>query len=360
MNKIIFGKNVHFNIKSELLSLVEDNLSLYENTTSNLTDVIVSFNNELKDSYTESVNPKILTKLDNGFISHYRNIDVAWFMVDDILNVNLKVKDKSKTRDFISKIISMEFSTQKQMIGQILHELVLVPMTYFFKDIMPIHAATISKNNKAYLFTGTGGVGKSSALLALKDLDVGFISDDIAIISKDAIVYGNMAEPKIYGYNCIGNEMKDLILSDKSIANKLHFKIKNKINTQKVRRKIKPSRLFNQVDVQGTKIEKMFFLFRENTSEFSVEKINANDAKEMSISIISSEYSDFNRFIEWYSYNCTCTKSEAIVRIKDVISNWNYIFDSAFSCLDIFKITIPLDMKHQEYQIKMRELGHEL
>ena len=86
-------------------------------------------------------------------------------------------------------------------------------------------------------------------MLALRRNEgVGFVSDDIVIMSDTARVNGNMAWPKIYGYNCIGNAMKSEILAGRGWIDRAHFNIKNRLNSANVRRKMSPDRLYHRVE----------------------------------------------------------------------------------------------------------------
>lgn len=360
MKKEIFGKSVVINSSTEYEDLVLDSVDLYHDCKSEHTDIIVHIG---KNSVftIESTNPKLLSNCDSGFITRYRNVEISWGYIDSILNVYVNLKEKSKLRDFVSKVVSMEFATQSQMIGQILHELVLVPMNYFYGDCFPIHAATVCKNNNSYLFTGTGGVGKSSALLSLKDAGYSFHSDDIVLINKDGTTFGNMARPKIYGYNCEGNRIQSLLLKDRGRLDKAHFLLKKKYNPSKVRRKICPKELFNGSISLSAEAEKMFYLFREDVSEFSVSEINdLKIARDMAVSVISAEYIEFHRFIEWHNYNSIALGKKPLLNIEEVKKNWHLTLDSALKNVQVYKVSIPINMPHEEYQKSIKALIDEL
>ncbi|MEZ8859693.1 hypothetical protein [Vibrio sp. 10N.247.311.51] len=360
MKKEIFGKSVVINSSKKYEGLVLDSVDLYHDCKSEHTDIVINVGKKSLFNI-ESTNPKLLSNCDSGFITRYRNIEISWGYIDSILNVYVNLKEKSKLRDVVSKVISMEFATQSQMIGQILHELVLVPMNYFFGDCFPIHAATVCKNNRSYLFTGTGGVGKSSALLSLKDAGYSFHSDDIVLINKNGITFGNMAKPKIYGYNCAGNSIQKLILKDRNVLDQAHFLLKNKYNPSKVRRKICPKELFNGSISLSAEAQKMFYLFREDVNEFCVSEINdLVMARDMAISVISAEYIEFHRFIEWHNYNSIALGKKPLLTIEGVLNYWSLVLDSALKNIKIYKVSIPINMTHGEYQKSIKALIDEL
>ena len=67
----------------------------------------------------------------------------------------------------LRRVISMEFASELERFVQILHELILVPSTYFFDDIVPIHAAAIAHNQN--VFVADWWCRKSLSLLSIYD-----------------------------------------------------------------------------------------------------------------------------------------------------------------------------------------------
>jgi len=70
------------------------------------------------------------------------------------------------------------------------------------RNMIPLHATTVVKNNKAIAFSGNSGAGKSSISLALiKQYGFKLISDDITIISgsdSKSMVYPGIPHMKIW------------------------------------------------------------------------------------------------------------------------------------------------------------------
>ena len=73
----------------------------------------------------------------------------------------------------------------------------------FFGNVLPIHgSAIISENKNVFIFSGTGGIGKTFLEMSfiLKD-NYGFFADDIVLIGDNCSAFANYAFPKIYQYN---------------------------------------------------------------------------------------------------------------------------------------------------------------
>lgn len=101
---------------------------------------------------------------------------------------------------WVRNLIGPEFPNTFDSAIQIIHELLLVPSTFFLDGRAPVHGAAISVGGKAAVFSGTGGFGKSSALLRLANLqrhDMPFMADDMPILGNTETLFGNMAFPQI-------------------------------------------------------------------------------------------------------------------------------------------------------------------
>jgi serine kinase of HPr protein (carbohydrate metabolism regulator) len=82
----------------------------------------------------------------------------------------------------------------------------------FIDDVIVIHGSSVYNNNTGYVFTGSGGSGKTAISTSLiSEKNYKFIADDITFLSKDGRLYGNFEFPKIYHYN-----VKKIPISKKS------------------------------------------------------------------------------------------------------------------------------------------------
>ncbi len=280
------------------------------------------------------------------------SISASWKYTDaGVLAVDVVIPETSDLKRAARKFYSMEYSTEVERFEQLLHELVLVPSVYFFGDAAPIHSAAVATADGTMLLAGTGGVGKSSAVLAFrKQKDIGFIADDISIVSANGQVFGNMAWPKIYGYNCVGNEMARELLRGRSLADQLHFHVKNRLNPSRVRRKLAPDRLYDSVVPDGKPLNTLFYLFREDVPNMALTQLPVESAVEMSIAVMESEYGVFHRHLNWEEYNSFGGNRTPILTMAQVRDKWRAIYRSAFSKAEIIKVGIPLDIDHARYQ----------
>lgn len=359
MKKFIFGKIYKFNFSRDLNEIIHKSLELYDDVEDAAEDVTVSFVDREFDCEILSNNPKIHKKTKDGMITDFGPMEVFWRKsVSEPLKIDVKLKNRKKNlKHHLKKLRSIEYSSRVEEFVQWLHELILVPSCYFFNDVMPIHSACIFQNKKAILLAGTGGVGKSSALLSFRNNeDLGFISDDIAVIGDDGSIYGNMAWPKIYGYNCEGNDIKNLIFKNRSIIDKIQFNLKNKINPAKVRRKLIPSQLFSTCHSYGVKPFTLLYLVREDVDDMFMTTLNKDTAVEMSINVMESEYQFFHQFIAWEKYNALSVGVEPLIDMDSVKKNWNILLKKNFAEMECIKVSIPINMDHKLYQQRINQV----
>ena len=359
MKKNIFGRCYKFSYSDEVEELVRKSVELYQDTDDE-SEVYITI--KVNQYFTEDLlarNPAIHGKTKQGMVTSFGKHVVNWVFDDyGILHIDLYYNDSKGCIGLINKLLSIEYSSKVESFLQVLYELVLVPSIYFFSgDSMPVHAAALKIENRCVLLAGTGGVGKSSAMLALKDINKSvFVSDDIVMVSKNKKAFGNMAWPKIYGYNCVGNDVKRELLVGRSWVDKIQFNCLNYINPSRVRRKISPIRLFSEVSTNGDEITDILYLFREDVYEMKVSKIQLDDAILLTIEVLLAEYGVFHNHLYWEKYNSVVKGLAPVLDLEVVKKNWADVLYQAFSGARIFKISIPLDYDHKKYMKEIETL----
>lgn len=363
MKKIIFGKTFEFTVCPGWVAELEETLALYPNGGSGGADVYVNIVDGMEFSGVTSNNPKIFKRCLNGFQADFGGVLVSWSR--DSKNSSLKVTAAFENpfgkplRGLWRRARSMEFSTKVEWFEQVFHELVLVPTAHFFPDLAVVHAACVGSEEGCFLLTGTGGVGKSSAVLSVAgENDIGFVSDDIAVLDKNGIVYPNFAWPKIYGYNCEGNHFSQVVLKGRGVFDKLHFFLRNRLNSNRVRRKIKPNDLFKKVFSNGVALKGVYFLFKESCDQIEVTELSSAEATRAAINVMNAEYQVFYKFIEWEEYNANLSGSTEFISMNEIKMNWSRIFNSAFIGV-AKKVAIPTDVDHRVYQQEIGSLIRE-
>ncbi len=358
MKKIIFGKCYAFSGEANLQALLAESLSLYADAGDREPEVSVRIGHALSVRRPTSINPKVHETFERGMLTSFPAVDVYWERSENgCLDVEVALKQRHGVRGAIHKLLSMEYSREAEAFEQTLHEFVLVPSVYFFDDVAPIHAASVTIGGSACLLAGTGGAGKSSALLALRrNEDAGFVSDDIVVMSSSARVHGNMAWPKIYGYNCAGNSMKSELLAGRGWVDRAHFNIKNRMNSANVRRKMSPDRLYHRVESASAPLSRLYYVVREDVPDIRVSTLGVANAIDMTIAVISAEYSIFHDHLYWEAYNALATARSPMLTMDEVTANWRRVLAASLTAVGCFKISIPFEVDHAIYQDRVTDI----
>lgn len=360
MYATIFGNKYKFNSDPDMEVLLKDVLQLYQTPSpKSSVDVEVTFTKSIGEAKNYSQNPSIHKYSPKVTSMKMGNVWISWEKshADRIpLQVSVSLPKTKSLKRVLSRLRSIEFASETEALVQILHELVLVPTQYFFFDKAPIHAAAVGSAAGCVLIAGTGGVGKSSALLSVRDVpSLSFIADDISILDSKGGVFGNMAWPKIYGYNCIGNKFEKELFKDRGVFDMFHFKVRNRIDPTKVRRKIRPDKLFKLTESDRVHLKALVYVFREDTDQISIETLGSDVAAALSCSVLESEYSIFHDHIRWSEYNSKMLGSPALLCMDDIRKNWFETYQSAFTGLNCVKLSVPLQENHSNYQSYIRD-----
>lgn len=333
-------------------------------------DEIVSKKEVLKltDNWSEfeqtflSRNPSIHYYNQNVFFIDEKLIKIAF-----VFNEEKKLKSiffelkyaKNSFRRGLRKWLNMQFTNRIENVGQILHEQVLVPLTFFCENKVPIHASAVTRNDKTILFGGTGGVGKTSIELELcLNGMYGFAADDIAIGDVEGTIYSNYNSPKIYGYNAEGNStLKKIVFQNQGLFSKIHWKFHKTIfGLSKVRRKIAPNSLFKNVSPEKTIFSHYLMLFRSHGNEIAVTGLSKEKASEMSVAVILAEYAYFMNHIKWHQFNALGNGVEPILTVDMLKGRWEKNMNQLLDKTAINQINIPIRINHNQFKSEIGEI----
>jgi hypothetical protein len=346
----IFGKNIGISLNEEKHQDLLEILSLYPKTQDEI-DIEISLVAKLNHYKKILCNPKIHCSFENGFVANFGNTKIMYVKEKNKLKIFLEEPLKTS---LIRRFLDIEFGTIDEKIEQILHELVLIPMNYFFDDRALVHSsAFISPNGETILIGGTGGVGKTSLELYLcRKKNFTFVADDMCVIDSQGYVYPNLALPKIYAYNVVDDKkLKRKLLQKRGILDNLHWYLKLKLSgPNKVRRKVRIQEFYEKYSKSESKISKYYILVRgSKVSKLEKIKINKEMATNLTIKIIQSEYSNFNQHILWHEYNSLLADYEPIITLEKVFSKWNETLNLALKNIETFVVYVPENYEHKQF-----------
>jgi hypothetical protein len=251
--------------------------------------------------------------------------------------------------------LSLDYKTTIEVVGTILHELVLIPMTFFFHDLAIIHASSFKdkKSKTSYMIGGAGGVGKTSLeLLYCKKNNFSFISDDIAIIDDKGNIYPNLSYPKIYAYNVTNDScFKKEVLSDDSLIGKIQWDFMKKVRgDNKVRRRLSPSKLYKNYETEKCLADNYYILTKNNLiNNITKQHISVQDAVTATTNIVFNEYHTFFQHIKWHEYNCIINNTTPTLNFGDIFYRSTEILTKCFRGTNNNVLKIPKKISHKDF-----------
>jgi hypothetical protein len=353
----IFGLNILFELdESKESSVLLEELSCYPEQESINHDLIIQYisdQNIVDDAI--AINPSTHYLFSDGFSMKIASITTRFIFSENKLS-KILFSYNSKNIGFIIKTFRkwkhIQFLNERESIGQIVHEVLLVPINFFLPTRSIIHAsAVVSKKGKLLMFGGTGGVGKTSLELELcRNHDCSFFADDMCVSDDSGHAFPNLSFPKIYGYNLINNEkLKKVIISNKP-SDKLHWKLHSLRGLDKVRRRISPSILYKNVTNAAQQIDSFFILNRTNVRQIEIKVIENDFASMLNTEVIKSEYQIVFQHLHWHKYNAMINSKEEISTFESIMNKNAEVFSDSLNKAGAksYIIHIPVHLKNEE------------
>lgn len=356
LRKNIFGRHILIRVLDDpaIYTILDNELSLYTNFgPERQPDITLEVGFEL-DSGGEvlAANPRNHVEFDDGFAINYGTYVIRWRFLDKFpRRISLSYKRTKKLGSLFQKMISIQYLNVKEAVGQIVHENILVPLSFFY-DMAPVHASSIvSEDGKLLVFGGSGGVGKSSILILaalMKKLNYGFYSDDFLIVNSDGLALPNYAYPKIYAYNVLlYPQLKSYIFKRESWFSGIHWHIHKIRGLSKVRRRVAPDYLWNIFHFNGVNVKTYFILNRGNFEKITIVPLELDSAISATLNVVKAEYWSFINHVYWHNYNRNLLAKEPLITLEEVTRRWSEIYYRSFKNAEIFIINIPLSLPQQ-------------
>ena len=363
MNRIyqIFGMRIKVDtFESSAGAILHNELSQYPIERSKDYDIAINYVSDVEKGDVISSNPTLNWLSGDGMICQLGSATVQFvFEEHQLVKINFSINRESSLKRNIRKWKSIQYATDEEAIGQIFHELLLVPMAFFEKDYSVVHSSgVVNGKGDVVLFGGTGGVGKTSLEMDLcLNHKCTFFNDDIAVVDSEGNCFPNFSYPKIYGYNLQGvKQIKEKILGDLSLANRIHYSLHELKGKNKVRRRVSPAVFYGQVSNSVKKISSFVVLFRSKVEKIKMEVISAEKAAIFNSIIMSTEYDLFFNHLRWHEFNALSMGQKPASTFDSIIGE---ITDNIKRSLDkadqIYMAHIPLGISNSDYKVQMVE-----
>lgn len=355
----IFGRIIKLNtISSEEGDILHNELSLYPIVDSKEFDISINYVSDIKTEQALSNNPGLNYLSSESILCKMGAAKVKFcFQKERLKQIDFCIDQKSGLKASVQKWKSIQYTSGKEAIGQIFHELILVPMAFLLEDISVVHSSGIvNKKNEVVLFGGTGGVGKTSLEMTLcLEHEYTFFNDDIAIIDSKGMCHPNFSYPKIYGYNLIGApELKREIFDGLSQLNKFHYAYRALKGASKVRRRVEPGSFYGRVYAESAKISSLVILFRSNVEKIELESISVKKAAKSNSLIMATEYNVFFDQVRWHQFNASALNRKPFTTYQSLIEKNTSNLEKGLQSIEkVYLAHIPMQISNDDFKINM-------
>lgn len=301
-----------------------------------------------------ALNPSTHKELSDGFAVSFPFWGEIFWRRGSAVVVEVYLTKLLTSRNLLFKLIDREFNFPYKYIGALLHELVLVPtVLYFYEGVVPIHgSAIVNINEQVFVFSGSGGVGKTFLEMKLIiEENFGFFSDDVVLIGDDGCTFPNLQFPKIYPYNIRQlPKLADFIGKQHTYFSKIQlniFSIMPYIGKY-YRRCISPKKVSKLHIADVSNLRNFYLLFRTDKVK-SVRKkpISSAEAMAVSFDIFKSEYFRIFNHLAYHEANRSLLSMPKLVSESQLRTKYSRIFES-LKHVNFILVNIPLDSGVEE------------
>jgi len=240
----------------------------------------------------------------------------------------------------------------------------------WWRDKTFLHAGAVSKNGEAFIFTGGGGVGKTSLVLNFLRRGYEYLGDDWILLGNQGVAYPLPKTVHVFDYNLKDEEIARRVLGSKKYYYKVLFKL------LKIGESVAPNRyvrfLFQRfrphfnVPIQKlcqkakiaspSSVSRVFFLERKNLKGRYIEVSEEVSPEEIASRLAYVNLFERNYFVKEYCHYAY----EFGVRNEKVEERFNHDFEillEAFKKTEICRVSIPkgLDLTSVNLQSLLQE-----
>jgi hypothetical protein len=110
------------------------------------------------------------------------------------------------------------------------------------------------------------------------------------------------------------------------------------------------------VDSASAPLSRLYYVVREDVPDIRLSQLSQANVVDMTIAVISAEYSVFHDHLYWEKYNALATARTAMLTMEEVAANWRRVLSGSLAAVGCFKISIPLKVDHATYQQRVTDI----
>ena len=241
----------------------------------------------------------------------------------------------------------------------------------FWPDKSLLHAGAVAVDNKAFVFTGKGNVGKTSLVLQGINRGYNYLSDDWLVVGN-SLAYPLPKRIRIFDYNLVfDNRIAKKVVGNnyaKILLIKLWFHMRNKFTSliphPYIKRVLNVLRPIYKVDIAelnpnvrvalSTPIHNIFYLERKKRQEFRIDEM---DPIVLANKMVSYNFFEKAYFWQLYFLNCFYNAFVCADMLCKEYEKQKEILRSVFEKANVYKVSIPENMSPETLWKKLEQEG---
>ena len=240
----------------------------------------------------------------------------------------------------------------------------------WWQDKVFLHAGGISKEGKTFLFTGGGGVGKTSLVLNFIRRGYEYLGDDWILLGGNGMVYPLPKPVHIYDYNLKDEEIARNVLGNKRHYYKLLFKffqwgeriapnryIRAILQRFRPRFSVPIHKIYSKAKIsQPNLVSRIFLLGRRDVNGKYIEVNKDIMPQEVATRLAFVNLFERNYFFKEY-YRYAYEFGVRNERVEEKFTHDLKIYLEAFQKAEIYRIIIPkgLDLTNLDLEYILQE-----
>lgn len=268
--------------------------------------------------------------------------------------------------------------TEHRMAPQTFYSFVLQGIIFFrllMQDICFVHASAVAFDQTGILLPAWGGTGKTSLLVRFLEDGAQYLGDDLALLSKDGILYSYPTRIRMFYYNfdefpkycAYLGVRKRLLLHLQRLSQHVYAGAKKVMPSDSLFLALiaRTAILFKnvafcplpvrQIGGEATKtaeqipLQAVFLLTRVTSDSPSLSKCSSTELMERIIASVDEDYSYLNQQFRAYRFLCP---ERDLITLQNLLQRRFDILIGALTRTQTFHLRIPMDANSAEaYQL---------
>lgn len=208
-------------------------------------------------------------------------------------------------------------------------------------DATMLHASALSRNGRAVVLAGTGGVGKSTTLLAAMEQDPtwSYVSDDMLILESNGRISRHPKRIQVYAYNVAAlPALESSILSRMSTGRRRTWEVRARVlGPKQARVRIDAEDLFGSHRVEDiTQLGVAAWVRPIAVGAPSIIRLEAAELARRSSIALVDEVWDFARLL-----NTGCLLTQGAISVSAFQTQVEEVMATAFEAIPCYELSVP-------------------